>query len=473
MRDLLRAIADPHDPAKRLRAWLTPFFALSLADLPAAAAGGDQPLIDRLLAWHAAAESGDLAGCSAASSTKAALARRELFAGDAMRRLTNFQQLFELLAVEAARAARPLGDIARRLAGLVAKLIVPEPEEGNTPARRRRPRRRADHDHAPGQGSRGRRRVRLRRLRSRAQRQGAQLRRRRPAAAPRGTPAPAGDRRSHQGRSRRRGPAPLLRRADAGPQAALPARTPARSRRETLRRSTAAEPEDYWKLVGGYRHVNRRLRELSPSPTRAACSIRTDRDRRARRRRRRRAGADRGVRRLAARSRPPSRRSKPTRRSPSCAARGRAPSRRRTAASSRRTAATGRRRRCSTRSPAPTDAHVDDGDGELPGGQATGIFLHALLEELPLPSVRETPDARRLERARRRARRHRAAAAAARTRRRRAPPRPAARPRRADRAAAGRGRRARRAAARREDRARDGVPVPVPRRGGRRPSAAS
>ena len=44
VRDLLRAIADPHDPAKRLRAWLTPFFALSLAELPAAAAGGDQPL---------------------------------------------------------------------------------------------------------------------------------------------------------------------------------------------------------------------------------------------------------------------------------------------------------------------------------------------------------------------------------------------------------------------------------------------
>ena len=39
VRDLLRAIADPHDPAKRLRAWLTPFFALPIAELPAAAAG--------------------------------------------------------------------------------------------------------------------------------------------------------------------------------------------------------------------------------------------------------------------------------------------------------------------------------------------------------------------------------------------------------------------------------------------------
>jgi exodeoxyribonuclease V beta subunit len=89
VRDLLRAIADPHDPAKRLRAWLTPFFALSLAELPAAAAGGDQPLIDRLLAWHATAESGDLGRLFARILDDSGVARRELFAGEAMRRLTN------------------------------------------------------------------------------------------------------------------------------------------------------------------------------------------------------------------------------------------------------------------------------------------------------------------------------------------------------------------------------------------------
>jgi exodeoxyribonuclease V beta subunit len=40
--------------------------------------------------------------------------------------------------------------------------------------------------------------------------------------------------------------------------------------------------------------------------------------------------------------------------------------------------------------PGPTDAHGDD-DGELRGGAATGIFLHALLEVLPLETLRETP----------------------------------------------------------------------------------
>ena len=80
-------------------------------------AGADQPLIDRLLAWHAAAESGDLAGLFGRILDENGLARRELFAGDAMRRLTNFRQLFEVLALDAARARRPLGDIVRRLAG--------------------------------------------------------------------------------------------------------------------------------------------------------------------------------------------------------------------------------------------------------------------------------------------------------------------------------------------------------------------
>jgi exodeoxyribonuclease V beta subunit len=43
---------------------------------------------------------------------------------------------------------------------------------------------------------------------------------------------------------------------------------------------------------------------------------------------------------------------------------------------------------------APADGHHDDdghGEGELRGGTGTGIFLHALLEKLPLPSLRETP----------------------------------------------------------------------------------
>src|SRR5262249_12970076 len=79
VRDLLPAALVPHDPEKRLRAWLTPFFGLRLEDLPAAVAGGDQPLVDRLLEWHALAETHDLGRLVARILDDSGAVRRELF----------------------------------------------------------------------------------------------------------------------------------------------------------------------------------------------------------------------------------------------------------------------------------------------------------------------------------------------------------------------------------------------------------
>jgi exodeoxyribonuclease V beta subunit len=108
LRDLLRAIADPRDPAKRLRAWLTPFFGLTLADLPAAAAAdGDHPLYARLFAWHAAAAREPLGRLYARILTESGVVLRELFLGDGARRLVNIRHLCEVLAAEDARGARP------------------------------------------------------------------------------------------------------------------------------------------------------------------------------------------------------------------------------------------------------------------------------------------------------------------------------------------------------------------------------
>jgi exodeoxyribonuclease V beta subunit len=132
VRDLLRAVADPRDPAKRLRAWLTPFFGLSLGDLPAAAAAeGDHPLFARLFGWHAAAAREPLGRLYARILDESGVISRELFTGESARRLVNIRHLFEVLSAEAARAARPLGDVVRRLSALCEKLLVPEAEEGN------------------------------------------------------------------------------------------------------------------------------------------------------------------------------------------------------------------------------------------------------------------------------------------------------------------------------------------------------
>jgi exodeoxyribonuclease V beta subunit len=388
VRDLLAAIADPHDPAKRLRAWLTPFFAQSLADLPAAARGSDQALIDRLLGWHASAESGDLAGLFGRIMEESGVARRELFAGEAMRRLTNFQQLFELLAADATRARQPLGQVVRRLAGLVGKLAVPAPEEGNTL------RAEGDRDavqimtmHAAkgleadvvfvygGFNSVGGNVVR-------SYVDGGE--RRRLAGLPRldaitervAFERDGEDQRLYYvalTRARKRLYLPYSGKVPA-PDAS-PFDAPAR--------------ELTWKLTGGYKHVNRRVHELvhepdtrrlldphviaidahaadddAPAPNRAA---------------------------LAA-WRPEPADVAPIEGDPALAALRRARAGAVTTSYSRIKQAHGGYRpptEMLDEVAAPADAHADD--GELPGGQATGIFLHAVLEKLPLPALIETP----------------------------------------------------------------------------------
>ena len=131
LRDLLSAVADPHDPAKRLRAWLSPFFGLRLADLPTAMTGNAEGLLDRLFEWHSLAETTDLGRLLGRILEETGYVRRELFLRDSLRRLTNMLHLVEVVAAEAAASSRPIGDVARRLTALVAKVVIPAPEEGN------------------------------------------------------------------------------------------------------------------------------------------------------------------------------------------------------------------------------------------------------------------------------------------------------------------------------------------------------
>jgi exodeoxyribonuclease V beta subunit len=132
VRDLLAAIDDPRDPARRLRAWLTPFFGLGLADLPACAAlAGGHPLEERLYAWRALAERRDFRALWGRILDESGVVERELLLGGSARRLTNYQQLFDVLMGGRGRAPESLGDLVRRLGALTEKATVPSPEEGN------------------------------------------------------------------------------------------------------------------------------------------------------------------------------------------------------------------------------------------------------------------------------------------------------------------------------------------------------
>lgn len=116
--DLLEAVAEPHDPARRRRAWEGPFFGLSLAelercrDLP-----GDHPLLRRLLDWSRHAERHRAASVFERLLADSGVLRRELLLVEHERALTNVLHLFDLLAERAARTGATLGELAAFLRG--------------------------------------------------------------------------------------------------------------------------------------------------------------------------------------------------------------------------------------------------------------------------------------------------------------------------------------------------------------------
>jgi exodeoxyribonuclease V beta subunit len=132
LRALLSAIDEPDDPARRVAAWLTPFFGLPLAEverargLPMA-----HPLLARLYAWKALADARDFDRLFQSVIRDSGFVRRELFFADGERDLTNILHLLEVLT-EYARGGRvTLRDLVQELSGLIAKTRLPLDLEGN------------------------------------------------------------------------------------------------------------------------------------------------------------------------------------------------------------------------------------------------------------------------------------------------------------------------------------------------------
>ncbi|RMH39595.1 MAG: hypothetical protein D6689_16065, partial [Deltaproteobacteria bacterium] len=103
---VLAAIEDPLDRSARYRAWLTPFFDVSLDELErCAAVPGDHPLMQRLFAWKALADHKRFADLFQRVIEDSGIVRRELFFRDSERELTNYLHIFEVL-LEHANATR-------------------------------------------------------------------------------------------------------------------------------------------------------------------------------------------------------------------------------------------------------------------------------------------------------------------------------------------------------------------------------
>jgi exodeoxyribonuclease V beta subunit len=128
---LLMAIDRPGEPAIRMAAWLTPFFGVPLAELPAwQQAGINHPLHIQLLRWKHLAGNQQWSRFFDLILTESGLARRLIFWGGE-RSLTNYLHLFELLQVEVHKKPVTLRELARGLKAKIDGHSLAEGREGN------------------------------------------------------------------------------------------------------------------------------------------------------------------------------------------------------------------------------------------------------------------------------------------------------------------------------------------------------
>jgi len=130
--DLLGAIANPRDPSARLKAWLTPFFGLTLEELEEAAwLGENDRLLRDLNDWHKLADLRYFQQLFSSILSRTGRLRAEIFGGISERELTNYLHLFELLLDESTRDHCPLEDLILRLKSYILGNAEPEGEDAN------------------------------------------------------------------------------------------------------------------------------------------------------------------------------------------------------------------------------------------------------------------------------------------------------------------------------------------------------
>jgi exodeoxyribonuclease V beta subunit len=133
VRCVLAAIDDPANRAARLAAWMTPFFGLVLSEVEHAKDLPDShPFVERLREWKALAVRRDFDRLFESILWDSGILRREIFFAPNERSLTNYLHLFEVLTDRIHAGHKTLGDLVLDLAGLRAKTKLPlDVIEGN------------------------------------------------------------------------------------------------------------------------------------------------------------------------------------------------------------------------------------------------------------------------------------------------------------------------------------------------------
>jgi exodeoxyribonuclease V beta subunit len=133
VRCLLAAIDDPTNRSARLAAWMTPFFGLVLSEVEHAKDLPDShPFVERLREWKILADRRDFDRLFESILWDSGVLRREIFFAPNERSLTNTMHLFEVLTDRVHAGHKTLGDLVLDLAGLRAKTKLPlDVIEGN------------------------------------------------------------------------------------------------------------------------------------------------------------------------------------------------------------------------------------------------------------------------------------------------------------------------------------------------------
>ncbi|TXD32080.1 AAA family ATPase [Lujinxingia vulgaris] len=128
--DVLMALVDPHDRSARARAWMTPFFELSVAQLDNLGAITESDAIySRLTHLARLGERRAYHELFQELIESSGLMRRRLLLDVSERELTNYQHLLEILAEECTRERLSIEELAGRLMSYIEGRAKPDGED--------------------------------------------------------------------------------------------------------------------------------------------------------------------------------------------------------------------------------------------------------------------------------------------------------------------------------------------------------
>ncbi len=130
--DVLRAVANPSNHSARLKAWLTPFFAMPLQALEACRDVDEHhPLLARLYRWKALADAHNYTVLFRALMEDSGLVRRALFLQQNERLLTNYHHVLEILLAQSHGRRCDVDTLIELLEAFRAKRALPPGEQGD------------------------------------------------------------------------------------------------------------------------------------------------------------------------------------------------------------------------------------------------------------------------------------------------------------------------------------------------------